>query len=461
MPFPWLAPAPQGFLWPAGAALVMIPLLLRFQAASFSRRGAAIRAGKLSREYATRRAQLMIKTSIAILVLATGGIGTLVLWAALWTPGAIPIGSCLCLWGLVGVVPLLLYVLLLNRVVNPLFYVQIRGLPRPTPEATSNRAKGWVLRLGLPLLFIEALGLCYWPGAPGARWVLPVIAVLLCGLRRYWSVPIGRRVIRAAPIEKTPWAALEPRIHAWAARAGVQVSAIGIRQAGTASVARNGRRGSVIFLNARLLEQMDWRQQDAIVSHELGHLRLGHLRSNTLAEMLIVGVQTTCCVALNLAAPPEWLRSMARSMALTSDPMLQIIQADLLLLALCLLALALTSIRFWDRARRYRSELACDRFSAELTGDPLAMMVALNTIRITRAIPPKQRSMTHPPIEQRILTLAAYLREQRPAAPWARTLVPSKIPFILKQKSFTVPLDQAPPLGAVNDAPENIVSSVT
>lgn len=461
MPFPWLAPAPQGFLWSAGAALLLIPLLLLFHTRSLASLGAAVRADKLSREQAVRRVQLTTRFSIAMLLLATGGISTLVLWSSLWTPGAISIGSCLCLWGLVGIVPLLLYALLLNWLINPRFYTQIRGLPHPAPEVTASRAKVLLLRYGLPLLFIEALGLCYWLGMPNARWVLPIAAALPRGLRTYWGARIHRWLNRTVPIGETSWAALEPRIRAWAARAGGQVQAIDIQQAGAASAARNGRRGSVLFFNARLLEQMDWRQQDAIVSHELGHLRLSHLRVTAISEMLKIGVQTACCIALNLAAPPEWLGSLARRMALVSDPFIQLIQADLLLLGLCLLALVIASISFLGRGRRYRTELACDRFSAELTGDPLAMMVALNTIKSLLAISPKRRSRTHPPIEQRILALGAYMREQRPAAPWARTLVPSKIPFILKQKCFTVPLDQAPPPGAVNDAPGNIVSSVT
>ncbi len=461
MPFPWLAPAPLGFLWPPGLALVLIPLLLHFQRLSLVSLGAAIQAGKLSRERATRRARQIMRLGAAILMLSTGGIGALVLWSSLWTADAAAIGAYICLWGLVAVQPYLLYTLLLDRLINPWFRAQIRGLPRLPAELLRSRAKGLTFQYAQPLLFIEALGLCYWLGLPAARWVLPPAAALLRGLMIYWGAPIHRRLVRAVPIAQTPWAALEPRIRAWAARAGVQVQAIDIQQTGIASVAHDGRRGSVLFLNARFLEPTDWRQQDAIVGHELGHLRLGQRRLTALIEMGKVGLQAALCVALNLAAPPAWLASVARFMAQTSDLGTQLVEADLLLLGLCLLALGISSISYLGRRRRHRIELACDRFSAELTGDPLAMMVALNTIKTLLAISPQQRSKTHPTIEQRIAALTAYMREQRPAAPWARTRVPSKIPFILKQMHFTVPLDQAPPPAPVDDAPENIMSQAT
>ncbi len=460
MLFPWFAPPPAGYLWSVGAAFVLIPLLLHLQAWSLASFSTFVRAGKLSREQAIRRAGLIGRVSTALLALATGGTGTLVLWSSLWTPGALSIGAGLCLWGLVSVLPFLLYTLLWDRFIFPQSRVRIYGLARPTAQTLRNRETGLLLRYGQALLFIEALGLCYWLGMPGARWGLPIAVVLLRGAATYWAAPVHRRLNRTVPIRETSWAALEARIRAWAARAMVQVQAIDIQQAGAASVARDGRHGHALFLNAQLLEQTDWRQQDAIVGHELGHLRLGHRRITALIEMLKIGTQTALCVALNLASPPAWLASLAHLMALAPDWPTQLIEADLLLLGLSLLGLGIASISLLGRGRSHRIELACDRFSAELTGDPIAMMVALNTLRTLRGMPLKQRSRTHPPIEQRIQALAAYMREQRPAAPWARTLVPSKIPFALKHLRLTVPLDQVPPPGPIDAAPGNMVSAI-
>jgi hypothetical protein len=92
-----------------------------------------------------------------------------------------------------------------------------------------------------------------------------------------------------------------------------------------------------------------------------------------------------------------------------------------------------------------RPILANDRYAAELTGDPLALLVALNTLAALNALAPDKRPGDFPNIVERVRALDAIIHEPGPRAPWATRPVPSVVPVSLGPYPVTVPLGAAPP----------------
>src|SRR5579884_1281072 len=102
-------------------------------------------------------------------------------------------------------------------------------------------------------------------------------------------------------------------------------------------------------------------------------------------------------------------------------------------------------VTYLDRLRRRWAELECDRFSAELTGDPLAMSVALLTIETLTGARRDWWGVTHPSTERRLRLLGRLLSGDGPRAPCWRRKVPAGIRASSGGHALTVPLDQAPP----------------
>jgi hypothetical protein len=103
------------------------------------------------------------------------------------------------------------------------------------------------------------------------------------------------------------------------------------------------------------------------------------------------------------------------------------------------------AVTYLDRLRRHQAELDCDRFSAELTGDPLAMSVALLTIESLTDARRDQKGTTHPSTAQRLRLLGQILSREGPRAPWALRKVPAAIQASNAGGALTVRLDRAPP----------------
>ncbi|MBA3824805.1 MAG: hypothetical protein H0X24_13035 [Ktedonobacterales bacterium] len=89
------------------------------------------------------------------------------------------------------------------------------------------------------------------------------------------------------------------------------------------------------------------------------------------------------------------------------------------------------------RAIHHRIEFACDSTSAYLTGDPIALMVALANMNQQLRFDSKRASMSHPAIEQRWQRLS-----KLPAnAPWADEPIPTRqLTFSYAGRALTQPL---------------------
>ncbi len=352
------------------------------------------------------------------------------------------------------VAALALYSLLAARLLTPRAWARTRHEPFNTPAYVAYVSRLLVLSYVPALVLVEAVALLYTLDLAPYRWFLPLVVALWVGL----IVPFGQRIrawlTGAKPIEQTPWASLAPRIFAWAKLAGVEVHDLrvdGIEDGNTDNAVIAGPRRHTLFLGAKLLANADWRQRDAVIGHELGHARLRHLPANAAMEVL----RTALAAALLMAAiDPGFLSALFPTFGSASSgdagTGLFATLSSLLVFAIAVVVLAVSAA---ERARRHRAELACDRFSANLTGDPLAMAVALHTIITLIGYPLRQRSRTHPTFDQRQQALMQLLHLPGPRVPWAYAPVPSAIPFVAPPFSYTVPLDQAPPPAPVQAPP--------
>ncbi len=225
-------------------------------------------------------------------------------------------------------------------------------------------------------------------GGSPALWMLVAIA----------SSIAGRSVLLQVP-GLAPHAILDgelrDRAFALAARAGVTLRHLYLLSSQQLRVANAfAHRRGAILLTDYLLENLSRREVDAIVSHELGHLRRRSLPlvPGWLALLLVAGLLAgALALALEVLVPaqPE------------SQPWSS---ATLLGLSLAVVA-ALLAAAARGRERR------ADAFAAELTGDPEAMIGALGRLSRLGMMPMRWGPLTelftaHPSTWRRARALA-------------------------------------------------------
>ena len=234
---------------------------------------------------------------------------------------------------------------------------------------------------------------------------LAVLAVLALELRYRW-------LYLSRPLHETEWATLAPRIQEWARLAKSPYRETRV----TVSSALGFRDGSVsglfkrtLYLSDGLLRSTDWRQRDAFVVYLFTQNRRRRLM---YASNLGIGLATI--------------------MALCGLLYIELVSADSLLatvvggFGLLLLLIAILVARVILLVRLYRGDnrlpFYCDRAAAELTGDPVAMMVLLNTINqvsggFLGAVNPYDAGSHNSLLVQRIAQLDAMMRRPGPRAP--------------------------------------------
>jgi Zn-dependent protease with chaperone function len=345
---------------------------------------------------------------------------------------------------------LALHSLLTAWLLTPRAWARMRRQPFDTHGYVAYLGRLLVLSYVPTLVFVEAIVVLFLLGLAPYRWLLPPAVALWAGLVMPFGTRIRAWLTGARPIEQTSWASLASRIHAWAKLAGVEVRDLWVdtlEDGITDNAVIAGPRRHALFLGAELLSSVDWRQRDAVIGHELGHAHFRHLPANAAVDLL----RTVLAASLLMAAlDPGFLAGLLPAFEPGAPVGYFGAPSSLLVLALAIAAVGLSAV---DRGRRRRAELACDRFSANLTGDPLAMAVVLHTIITLVGYPLRQRSRTHPTFEQRQRELMHLLHLPGPRAPWAYAPVPSAIPFVAPPFTYTVPLDQAPAPAPVQPPP--------
>jgi hypothetical protein len=342
-------------------------------------------------------------------------------------------------WYVVGLFPILWISLVIYSLVCEWVAgaqaTRLLGLQATRRQALAFRLKASVLSLPGVLLVesvivVVALGLPLWLLLVCVP-LLAVLSLLVAGLRY-------RILYASRPLEETQWARLAPRILSWAKLARFPYRQTRI----TSSQAFGFRDGSVgglfkrtLYLSDGVLSNTDWRQQDAMIVYLFAQ---GHrLRLAAISNLGISLVTIAALVGVFLA-------QSTISDSLTAELLGGF---GLFLVLIALLVIRMVSlVRLYGRNNRL--PFYCDRVASELTGDPLAMMVLLNTLnQITlgymgAANPYVSSGSRQSLLVQRMAQLESLMRKEGPRAPWAYQLVPSMGPVYLGPIPLTIPYEQ-------------------
>ncbi|HLG61226.1 MAG TPA: M48 family metalloprotease [Ktedonosporobacter sp.] len=328
---------------------------------------------------------------------------------------------------------------------------RLLGKKKPITPHLIHMVKAWVLTATPPLLFFSALGLLYMLNALAWRPVLLLAIVVWATIRGFSSSLLHRWALRSVPIAQTEWADLEPRIQQWAALAGVRVDEtlvlyLGEEDVATAAATGLGRK--TLLLGSALLRKADWRQIDAIIAHELGHIRKHHLLLYSALSLGQALLFASWFVLYDLRPLAFWLFQQDAPFVIQQQAQSSLTGAWYMLLTFAFLYL-------FSMDTHHRAEFACDRFSVELAGDPMAMAFGLTTLVALNGTTMKMSGPTHPSAERRMKRL---LTEPGRFAPWGKDPVPVFVGKEVLAKGghhyrYIVPLDQATPRQPVPPQP--------
>lgn len=234
------------------------------------------------------------------------------------------------------------------------------------------------------------------------------------------------------PITQTPWANLAPRIAAYARLAGVEISSIQVQQdlPGTFSAGYLGLGKPVLFISEFFLRHSEWRQQDAIVS-----LVISFARKNVNRHMLLSKLASTGAAIACIVLP---LGSVAFIQGL--NPITSFLLSSIVALTLY----SKTSSYF--RRLHIRNDLEADCIASYLTGDPVALMVALNVVYTFNG-----ERLDHSSEQARRLDELAH--QPWPHAPQASLPVPAVFALDFDSRPLSTSLDQATSPDPVPTAP--------
>lgn len=325
------------------------------------------------------------------------------------------------------------------------------GKKKPIVPHLVHVAKAWILTATPPLFFFVGLGLFYMLNALAWRPVLLLAIIVWTTIRAFTGSLVHRWALRSVPVAQTEWADLGPRIQQWAALAGVRVDEILVLYLGEEDVATAavvGLRRKTLLLGSGLLRKADWRQIDAIIGHELGHICKRHLPlyfAFSLAQTLLFA---SWFVLYDLRPLAFGLFQQEVPIAIQQQAMNSVTGAWYMLLAFAFLYL-------FNMDLHHRAEFACDRFSIELVGDPMAMAFGLTTLVALNGTTMKMSGPTHPSAERRMKRI---LTEPGRFAPWGKDPVPMFVGKEVLAKGgqhyrYIVPLDQATPCQPVPPKP--------
>lgn len=328
--------------------------------------------------------------------------------------------------------------------------LNLRGLHIRPADLVWQRVKiTFVYTTIYRLLWVISLALIFF-GTP--LWIATVAGCLsqlllttFCAAN--WPA-IWRWIYPSTRIEQTEWAPLGQRIQAWAQLAGTPVPAIYVQHMAAYRsadwwIGGLGRR--TLFVNDVFLGATDWRQRDAYIGLMLGlaatrrpleRLQLILIDAYWLAMAASFGyLMYTAERGLMLPSP---LVFDSASSATGFGP------SSITVLYLGLLCLLIASIfqlliRRFSRPKKTHF-LDGGRFSAELVGDPLALLAALYLVWDYPSGNLLEMLTTNSTVQDRVAALQRSLSMPGPFAPWAFRPIPSSLPITVGSDLLSVPL---------------------
>lgn len=328
-------------------------------------------------------------------------------------------------------------------------YEHAFGGPTMTPARSVRRSSFRLLALYLPLLaIVVVVTLAVQQPDALVQFPRPEIALVVIGAGVFSGRWLRARLAPARPMEQTDWVALAPRIREWARLAGVELGAVCVHTGGWLGIADGvvrGARHPVLSLSERFLANTDWRQQDALAAHLLG---TACERAKRPAVALAWPVVEAACLVVivgnGLLLTQGWLEWLV---GFRWAPLALVGVLALLPVAFLVLAYSVLRHRLLGPTVRWRQTLAADRFAVQLTGDPLALAVALHTLAALSRGPVASffagLARSHALSLERFEQLNRLLR-QPGARSWAAAPVPAIAAVQAILPDLTIALDRAP-----------------
>lgn len=268
-----------------------------------------------------------------------------------------------------------------------------------------DRLKGYLLAaaLGLPLLaavlwFFSAMGPAAWLWCWGAT---TLFSLTVTYLAPSLILPLFNTFTTLEDGE------VRQRLEALAGRASFDVSGIFVIDGSRRSTKGNafftglGRKKRIALFDT-LLARHDAGEVEAILAHEIGHYRLGHVTSGLILSILQTGI------LLFLMGQALTLPGLYEAFGMTSMP----VHAGLIFSVLLYTPVSLVLTPFFNHLSR-RHEYAADRFAAEQLESPLPLVRALkklsgqNLANLTPHPWYVRFHYSHPPLGERIAALTA------------------------------------------------------
>lgn len=354
--------------------LALLPLLLPLAAGIFlSRRAAASEAHRLHAWF------LYLRLSAWIIP------GAILLWlpAVIRLIEFLPTGD----WPIVAYVFLGGALLLAPPILAELlFQLAAIGLCRRLVEPTLRPSQVaavclWnALRNFVPIILLTAGAFFFYQREPrsGALLSGSAAVLFLAANNRFWRA----QGIEFQPIEPGP---LHDRILALAHRINVRPSTLNLmRSSRRPLVNAFAATGNSLFLSANLLESFPKDELDAIIAHELAHLRHKHAYLNLVITLvpLILFNRALSIVPIPFIADNGFLFAIPPALVLTG---------------------------FLTR----RQERAADRSASLLLDDPIPLIRALSRLTHLNFLPTRWSgwdtlALSHPSLEQRAAAIAAH-----------------------------------------------------
>jgi len=315
--------------------------------------------------------------------------------------------------------------------VEALHAFQISSLSRDTILKLKLRSVVFALPM---LCYLEALALILLLNhnvlPESVLLLFPFLVVILLVIRNFFALRLYRLATPLQPIEQTQWASLVPRIQRWARLAGIEFASIQLQQdlIGTSIVGIIGLGRPTLILSETLLRYTDWLQQDAIIGLAIGLAQKRMFLTNFVRSLLLI-IAFFAFIALF-----PFITSLVGLVGSGTTILCIVLVVSILLRVAGIIARRHLRSAYFD----------VDRIAALLTGDPIAVMVALNTINALNGVSAaKRRSRLVPSTYERMQQLEVILHQPWPRAAHATMPVPSIMAIGLGEHYLTMPLDQA------------------
>ncbi len=256
------------------------------------------------------------------------------------------------------------------------------------------------------------------------------IAVILNGV---FAFPFYAWTNSLHPIEQTQWAVLAPRIEAWARLAGINFASVQVQQdlVGTVNVRILGLGRPTLIISETFLSYTEWRQQDAMIGILLGLTRKQMCLKTFLRNILLLVFAAFFVIAIQPGVFASFIQLFPFASAFFAT-------FSFLPLVLILYVL-LFAIRVGSRRFLRTVYFDADRIAALLTGDPMAVMVVLNTVNALNGMPATQGSILVPATGERMQRLDMLIRQPWTRAPQSASLVPASTAVSFGPYYLTMP----------------------